>query len=89
MAESTDQAYRRGFKDGAESVYIARMRDALEPLTLKAKALESDRAGAVSLLRSLCADYGDNDWPDDAPLAIVIAAHLGRLPGADGRGEPG
>ncbi len=29
-------------------------------------------------LRELCAEFGDNDWPDDLHLGDVIEKHLGR-----------
>lgn len=40
----------------------------------------SERARLVVALRSLCDEYGDNDWPDDLNLVDVIEKHLvGRL----------
>ena len=35
-----------------------------------------ERQEAVAALRSLCAEHGDNDWPDDLRLADVIDKHL-------------
>ena len=40
------------------------------------KAWVAEREAAVSQLRSLCRDYGDNDWPDDLSLADVVDKHL-------------
>lgn len=37
-----------------------------------------ERQGAIEKLRDLCADFGDNAWPDDLNLADVIEKHLGR-----------
>lgn len=37
-----------------------------------------EREQAIAALRSLCADFGDNDWPDDLHLADVIEKHLGK-----------
>ena len=35
-----------------------------------------ERERAVSALRSVCEDHGDNDWPDDLDLSDVIEKHL-------------
>lgn len=37
-----------------------------------------ERLKIISALRSVCADFGDNAWPDDADLAEVIEKHLAR-----------
>lgn len=37
-----------------------------------------EREAAVSMLRQVCAEHGDNDWPDDLHLADVIEKHLWR-----------
>lgn len=37
-----------------------------------------EREATVAALRSLCEDFGDNDWPDNLHLADVIEKHLGR-----------
>lgn len=38
----------------------------------------SQRAALVVCLRSLCDEYGDNDWPDDLDLRDVVEKHLVR-----------
>lgn len=38
----------------------------------------TEREAAVAVLRRLCEEYGDNDWPDELHLADVIEKHLGR-----------
>ncbi len=35
-----------------------------------------ERGAAVAALRRVCADHGDNDWPDNLSLADVIEKHL-------------
>lgn len=35
-----------------------------------------ERAEIVHMLRMICDEYGDNDWPDDLHLADVIEKHL-------------
>lgn len=38
----------------------------------------SEREEAIALLRSLCADFGDNEWDEDLHLADIIDKHLGK-----------
>lgn len=35
-----------------------------------------ERDDALAVLRILCGLYGDNDWPDAAPLPEILEAHL-------------
>lgn len=42
------------------------------------QAMAQERAQVVVLLRELCADFGDNDWPDNLHLYDVIEKHLAR-----------
>ena len=37
-----------------------------------------ERADAVLMLRSVCSEFGDNDWPSDLHLSDVIEKHLWR-----------
>jgi len=74
-----------------EEIYLRADKDAMAlvlGLTLTHLGIEDPRAAgarwvmermpAVSQLRSLCEDFGDNDWPDNLHLADVIEKHLGR-----------
>lgn len=36
----------------------------------------AEREEAVSMLRNVCDEHGDNDWPDDLYLADIIEKHL-------------
>jgi hypothetical protein len=40
--------------------------------------VEREREMTIVALRSLCAEFGDNDWPDDLHLADVVEKHLGK-----------
>lgn len=42
-----------------------------------------ERQQVVAVLRDVCRDHGDNDWPDDLHLADVVQKHL--LPYLDER----
>ncbi len=48
-----------------------------DPVVALAHAVE-ERQGAISKLRDLCAQFGDNDWPDELHLEDVIERHLAR-----------
>ena len=41
-------------------------------------ALAAERESAVAMLRQVCREHGDNDWPEDLHLADVIEKHLWR-----------
>jgi hypothetical protein len=41
-------------------------------------ALISEREQAVTALRNVCKEHGDNDWDESLHLADVIEKHLGR-----------
>lgn len=38
----------------------------------------AERQEAIAKLREVCAEHGDNDWPDDLHLADIIEKHLFR-----------
>lgn len=77
LEDATDRAY----EEGAKSVARKLLRFALIELgehwrTDEQRRLELSEARAV--LRRLCEDHGDNDWPDDLHLADALDKHLGR-----------
>lgn len=39
--------------------------------------LVKEREGALSALRSLCGDFGDNEWDAKLDMADIINKHLG------------
>ncbi len=36
----------------------------------------AEREAAIAILREVCDEHGDNDWPDELHLADVIEKHL-------------
>lgn len=40
--------------------------------------LAAEREAVIASLRSLCAEYGDNDWDESLHLADVVEHHLVR-----------
>lgn len=44
-----------------------------------------ERGAAIEILRKLCSEFGDNDWPDSMPLADIISNHLEKHLGESNR----
>ena len=74
---AVDEAYMRGRRAALSEVLGAIGREGVAPDVC---ALRSERLATINALRSLCEEFGDNDWPDNLHLADVIEKHLGRLP---------
>jgi hypothetical protein len=78
MSESEEQAYNDGIRQAA----VMMMGEILsmigrQPAT-EALILERERAQVVNILRQVCEEHGDNDWPDNLNLSDVIEKHLWR-----------
>jgi hypothetical protein len=78
------------FERGRRSAYASILRQCmieLAPFTERMTSggkdqmiaqLVSEREAAIVALREICAEHGDNDWPDNLYLADIIEKHLGR-----------
>lgn len=69
------------YQRGQRQVWLNILRQAVNALGYEegeALAWILEREQAIAMLRTLCAEHGDNDWPDDLHLADVIDKHLGR-----------
>ncbi len=84
MTESEERAYGMGH-DAALRIVLATVLQVMPQGDAERWRLE--RGAAVAQLRSVCEDFGDNDWPDDLHLADVIEKHLARQLHDDGRGD--
>lgn len=47
-----------------------------EPGRRDITALLVERSATVEKLRELCADHGDNDWPEDLYIPDILDKHL-------------
>ncbi len=75
--DKLDQAFTKGRKSLAVSVVHTCLNE-ISP-TQKHKAnLIIERQEAINMLRHICEEHGDNDWPDDLYLADIIEKHLHR-----------
>lgn len=75
MTESEEKAYLEGRKSFARQIF----RDAVEEIgddNREKSNLILERAEAIATLRSMCAEYGDNDWDDNLHLADILKKHL-------------
>ncbi len=78
MNENEERAYEQGSQMAWQAMLSECLRHLAPhgPLTVERLVLE--RAAAISVLRRLCADHGDNEWDDDLHLADILEKHLER-----------
>jgi hypothetical protein len=75
---------QRAFADGEKQAYISILRECLRNLgindleEIQQLELFVERQNAITALREVCKDFGDNDWSDNLHLADVIRKHLAR-----------
>jgi len=77
MDDESEEAYEQG----SRMAWLSMLQMCLRNLGYDANDVTHakwivERELAVSQLRSLCRDFGDNDWPDDLSLADVVDKHL-------------
>jgi post-segregation antitoxin (ccd killing protein) len=82
MAEERDE-HERGYEEGYKAANVALLRTALQNLgadspEANAERWKVERAEAIAMLRRVCEDFGDNDWPDNLYLPDIIDKHLYR-----------
>ena len=77
MNEKEEQAYIQGQKALASRLLRTLMSE-LDPEERTLAHLQTERQEAIVELRSLCEEFGDNDWPDNLYLSDIIEKHLGR-----------
>ena len=74
-------AEERAYAEGQRVVYRTMLRDALlnlgrDSVEWNEKRWLIEREEAISMLRRVCGDHGDNDWPDELRLADIVEKHL-------------
>jgi hypothetical protein len=78
MSDESEVAYEQGSRMAWTAMLAMCLRNlGYENTDIKRAAWIVERETAVSILRGLCREFGDNDWPDDLSLADVIDKHLG------------
>jgi hypothetical protein len=81
MSEYTPEEL--AYQAGSRRAWLGILGEALrnlgyEPGALDAERLALERSDAIAQLREICAEHGDNDWPDSLYLADIIEKHLAR-----------
>jgi len=79
MNQNEEDYFVLGQRSSLRSIlrHILREMGADDPIAVAAQAI-AEREEIVTALREVCAEYGDNDWPNDLPLADVIQQHLAK-----------
>lgn len=74
---SNEKTYMHGYNAAMRSVLGFAIKElGYENVTLESALTQL--ADTRIALRSVCAEFGDNDWPDELHLADVIEKHLAR-----------
>jgi hypothetical protein len=78
-----NEEYEAAYQLGHRSAWVGLLQTALRALGYEGAEFDAakwavEREAAIAALRSLCADYGDNDWDSSLHLADVIEEHLVR-----------
>jgi len=79
LTEKEREAREDGYVEGRRSAYRSLLRECLSNLSeteRSASAYAIERQETISVLRSLCAEHGDNDWPDNLYIPDIITKHL-------------
>jgi hypothetical protein len=79
MGKEFEDEHERGWVEGNRAAYRSVLGECLRHLDGKdrdAHRWQAERADVVAVLRRVCAEYGDNEWPDDLHLGDVIEKHL-------------
>lgn len=79
MNEREEGIYERG----SRAAWLSMLQLCLKNLGYKSEegakvAWISEREQAISMLRQVCEEHGDNEWPNDLHLADIIEKHLWR-----------
>ncbi len=76
-----ESKFESGYQQGSRAAWLQLLQMCLRDLGYDGTEAEhtawiSEREQAVTALRSVCAEGGSNDWPDDLHLADVISKYL-------------
>lgn len=75
----SESEYTVAWESGRASVFRELLRMASVELNPGGRTIESyieERTDFVTALRTVCAEYGDNDWEDDLNLSDILEKHL-------------
>lgn len=78
MNEKEEQIYILGETEALKTV-ICLCQNKLRGLDVKLKTKEEfdqERIDVINLLRQICSERGDNDWPDDLHICDIMNKHI-------------
>jgi hypothetical protein len=84
MTEEQERFYERGMQGGYRELLGIVLRGLLvsdpdgETADVAVARLAIRETTTREALRSICEEFGDNDWPDDLSFADVLEKHLAR-----------
>ncbi len=73
----SEQHYINGKTQAYRDMLALCVRELAEPGVTVEKLLK-ERADTLLVIRRICEDYGDNDWPDELHLGDALEKHLER-----------
>jgi hypothetical protein len=79
MSPKEERAYTQGKRMALTRILSTIVQDlGYDTAEAKQASWIAEREAAISILRSVCGDHGDNDWSDNLHLADIIDKHLAR-----------
>jgi hypothetical protein len=84
--EAPEEANERGYVSGHRAATMYMIRHLLREILPEPHAspevtlarLVTEREQTVLTLRSICEEFGDNDWPENLHMPDIIEKHLAR-----------
>lgn len=81
MTDKERAEHERGYEEGIKAVYREILRNVIRNLggndpEANAERWRIERGETLAMLRRVCAEHGDNEWPDNLHLGDVIEKHL-------------
>ncbi len=76
--DDSEQAYLAGKRMAWMELLAAALRSLDDGKEYTVVQMELQRQETIAAMRSICAEFGDNDWPDSLHPADVIEKHLAR-----------
>jgi len=78
MNHSEEIAYEQGSRTAWQKILAEALRNlGVEDPQAMAVRWVAEREAAIHSLRSLCREYGDNEWDEKLHLQDIIEKHLG------------
>lgn len=79
----SDDDHEAGYTRGSRMAWVLMLGQCVKQLGIEdpdaaRTAWIAERELAIGVLRQLCKEHGDNDWPETLALPDIIEKHLGR-----------